>query len=371
MPELPSIPPRLLPADGRFGSGPSRIRPSHTRALAASPLLGTSHRQAPVKGLVSSIRRGLGDLLRAPDGYEVVLGNGGATAFWDAACASLIRERAAFAVFGAFGAKFADEARRAPHLDDPIVVEAPAGRLARLNGDEDADVFAHPHHETSTGVVSPVERLGPADALTLVDATSIAGAHRVDLAQTDAYYFSPQKALGSDGGLWIAVLSPAALDRARELSRAPGRWVPAFLDLDAAARNSLNNQTLNTPAIATLVLLDEQIRWLLGLGGIEAAAARAGAASDLVYRWAEACPLARPFVDDPALRSPVVATVEFDASVDARAIADHLRAHGIVDLGAYRGVGDNQMRIATWPSTPTEDVEALLACLDFTLAAMG
>lgn len=373
MDTIPPLPAEILPADGRFGSGPSRIRTAQIDALSAPLLMGTSHRKEPVKRIVASFRSGLRELFALPDGYEVVLGNGGATAFWDVAAASLIRRRAAFATFGAFGEKFAAEVDKAPHLDAALRTTAPWGRLATLTGTEvdesgaAPDVFAHPHHETSTGVVSPVRRLGDDEALTLVDATSIAGAVGVDVTATDAYYFSPQKAFASDGGLWVALLSPAAIDRARELRGAPDRWMPTFLDLSVAISNSVKDQTLNTPAIATLIMLEQQVSWMRDEGGLEAMEARARTASSLIYDWAEASSIARPFVCDPEVRSPVVATIEFDDAVDTAALSSRLRSQGIVDIDAYRGVGANQLRIATWPSTPTEDVEALLSCIDWVL----
>lgn len=371
METLPQIPAELLPADGRFGSGPSRVRPEQIEALSAPLLMGTSHRKPPVKAVVASIREGLRSLFSPPEGYEVVLGNGGASAFWDVAAASLVRRRAAFATFGEFGAKFATEVDKAPHLEAAIRVEGAPGTVSRLTGAERGpeggvpDVFAHPHHETSTGTLSPVERIGDEGALTLVDATSIAGATRVDVSQTDAYYFSPQKAFASDGGLWVALLSPAALARAEDLHRATDRWMPTFLDLSVAVRNSAKDQTLNTPAIATLIMLERQIAWMLENGGLAGMEARSRAASGLIYDWADSSSIARAFVSEPEFRSPVVVTVEFDEAIDAKILSAALRAQGVVDIDPYRGVGGNQLRIATWPSTPIEDVEALLACFDF------
>ncbi|MDY4492650.1 phosphoserine transaminase [Schaalia hyovaginalis] len=371
MESYPRVPAELLPSDGRFGSGPSRIRRAQIDALARPLIMGTSHRKQPVKALVASIRAGIRELYGLPEGYEVVLGNGGATAFWDAAAACLVRERAALATFGEFGEKFAKEIDRAPHLAPALRVTAAPGSLALLTGGERSadggrpDAFAHPHHETSTGVLSPVRRLGDEGDLTLIDATSIAGAVPIDPAQADAYYFSPQKAFGSDGGLWVSIMSPAAIERAEELSTAPGRWVPAFLDLSAAVRNSVKDQTLNTPAIATLVLLAEQIDWMLHMGGLSAMEARARAASRVLYDWADASSVARPFVADPGHRSPVVVTIEFDEAIDAGALSAALRSQGVVDIDPYRGVGGNQLRIATWPSTAIEDVEALVACFDW------
>lgn len=373
-PELPVIPPQLLPADGRFGSGPSRIRPEQVQALSQPLLLGTSHRQPPVKHVVHSVREGLGTLFDLPDGWEVTLGNGGSTAFWAVATTSLVRHRAAHASFGEFGAKFAQETSTAPHLAPSVVVEAPAGSVALLTGDEGAqddlpspDVFAHPHHETSTGAISPVRRLGGAGCLTVVDATSVAGGVTVDVATTDAYYFAPQKCFASDGGLWIALLSPAAQERARELHGAPDRWMPQFLDLSIALDNSVKDQTLNTPAIATLVMLERQIAWMLANGGLGGMESRTRATSAAVYGWAEASDVATPFVEDPQWRSPVVETIDFDDRVDAKRLARVLRANGIVDVEPYRKLGRNQLRIATFSSVELSDVEALLACIDWVL----
>lgn len=373
-PELPEIPLDLRPADGRFGSGPSRVRPDQIEALSRPLLMGTSHRQAPVRHVVHAIREGLADLFDLPAGWEVVLGNGGSTAFWAVATTSLVRRRAAHAAFGEFGAKFAQETSAAPHLSPSVLVEAPAGSVALLGGDEgasddlpDPDVFAHPHHETSTGAISPVRRLGPSGALTVVDATSVAGGVTVDVSQTDAYYFAPQKCFASDGGLWIALLSPAAQERARELHGARDRWMPQILDLSVALDNSLKDQTLNTPAIATLVMLERQIEWMLANGGLAGMEARTCATSSAVYDWAEASEVATPFVTNPQWRSPVVETIDFDGGVDAKRLARVLRANGIVDVEPYRKLGRNQLRIATFSSVELTDVEALLACIDWVL----
>lgn len=373
METYPTVPRALVPADGRFGSGPSRIRPEQIARLSRPLLMGTSHRQEPITRLVASIRSKLSELFSLPPDYEVVLGNGGATAFWDIAATSLIRERAACACFGAFGAKFATEIDKAPHLASAIRVEGEAGTLSELSGDERSndggvpDVFAYPHHETSTGVLSPLRRFGGEDALTLVDATSIAGAVSVDVSRTDAYYFSPQKAFGSDGGLWIALLSPLAQERAALLHEGSGRWMPCFLDLSLAIAHSKKNQTLNTPAIATLLMIDEQLNWMLTEGGLEAMESRCRQASDLLYEWADNSSVVTPFVADPAVRSPVVVTLEFDAVIDAKALAASLRTQGIVDIDPYRGVGGNQLRIATWPATPVEDIAQLISCVDWIL----
>ena len=368
---FPDIPPALLPADGRFGCGPSKVRTDQLEALFTPLLMGTSHRAAPVRRVVADLKEGLRALLSVPDGYEVVLGNGGASAFWDAACACLISSRAAFGSWGAFGAKFAASAKRAPHLASPLIDEARAGSLVTLaprDPEQGVDAYAYPHNETSTGVASPVYRVDAPGVLTLVDGTSIAGAAPIDLTQVDAYYFSLQKALGSDGGLWVAVLSPAAIERARRIEASPGgRWIPPFLSLSAAIDNSRKDQTLNTPAVATIIMAQRQVAWLNERGGMEAVSAHCARASSLIYDWASAHPALYPFVAEEAWRSPVTATIEINADVNAADLAAHLRAHEIVDIGAYRGVGANQLRIGTWPSVEIGDVEALLECIDYCL----
>lgn len=369
--KLPSPPPSLLPADGRFGAGPSLIRSEQTQALAHASELGTSHRKPPVKARVGSIRDGLSALFSLPDGFEIVLGNGGATAFWPIMAASLARDSVKAAVFGEFGAKAAADLGAAPWLDMEMV-KAPAGELAEARDDIPfADLYIYPENETSTGVLSPLYRGAPGDALTAVDATSIAGAHSVDWDLVDVYYFSPQKALGSDGGLWLAVLSPAAQERALEmhaLMRAGdsgNRYMPSFLDLAQALRNSKSDQTLNTPAISTLILLDEQIQWLLEQGGLARAAKKSKTGADMVAAWANTRPYASMFVQDPALRSPVVSTVDLIPELPAAEVAAALRAVGVVDIEGYRKLGRNQLRIASFPSIATEDIAALLASIDW------
>jgi phosphoserine aminotransferase len=368
------IPDSLKPADGRFGAGPSRVRPQQMEALAAAGpgLMGTSHRQAPVKDVVRRVREGLSQLFDLPAGYEVVLGNGGSTAFWDAATFGLVRSRASHAQFGEFGSKFAKATRTAPFLEDSLVVDAAPGTSALPQVDDSVDVYAWPHNETSTGVATAIER--PAgiadDALVVIDATSAAGGIPVDIAQSDVYYFAPQKNFASDGGLWVALLSPRALARVEEIA-ATDRFIPESLNLLTALENSRKNQTYNTPALATLILLAEQIDWMNAQGGLAWAGARTAESSGLVYAWAEDSPIAAPYVADPADRSPVVATIDFADTVDAAALASVLRANGIVDVEPYRKLGRNQLRIATFTAVDPADVRALLACIDHVLEQWG
>jgi phosphoserine aminotransferase len=362
------LPRDLLPADGRFGCGPSKIRGAQLEALVTrgATILGTSHRQAPVKDLVGSVRTRMTDLFRLPDGYEVIVGNGGSTAFWDAAAFGLIERRAQNLVFGEFGGKFA-AAATAPWLDAPDVRTAEPGGRSTPEPVEGVDVYAWPHNETSTGVATPIARAaGDAGALTVIDGTSAAGGIDFDVTQTDVYYFAPQKNLGSDGGLWFAVVSPAAVERIERIA-ASGRYIPEFLSLKNALDNSRLNQTLNTPALTTLLLLDDQLGWILDNGGLEWAGARTRESSDALYAWAEASAVATPFVADPADRSPVVVTVDFDERVDAAAVAASLRANGIVDTEPYRKLGRNQLRVATFVSIEPDDVRQLIRCLDYTL----
>ena len=361
------IPDQLKPADGRFGCGPSKVRPEAVARLAdAAMVLGTSHRQAPVKDLVGRVRSGLGELFALPEGYEVVLGNGGTTAFWDAAACGLVSRRALHLAYGEFSRKFASVTSGAPFLDDPLVVEAEPGGAPEPVSDGAVDVIAWAHNETSTGVMVEVRRPADSDqALVLVDATSGAGGLPVDIAQSDAYYFAPQKAFGSDGGLWVALLSPAAQDRVAELEGAGDRWTPAFLSLSTAIENSVKNQTLNTPAVATLLLFADQIEWMLEGGGLDFCVDRTRRSSAALYGWAEASPVADPFVADPAKRSLVVGTIDFSDDVDAAAIAATLRANGIVDVEPYRKLGRNQLRVGMFPAVDPEDVEALTGCVDW------
>ncbi|MEA2360008.1 MAG: phosphoserine aminotransferase [Solirubrobacteraceae bacterium] len=363
------IPDALKPTDGRFGCGPSKVRPEQLAHLATegASIMGTSHRQAPVKRVVGRIRAGLRDLFALPDGYEVVLGNGGTTAFWDAAAAGLVRRRSLHLTFGEFSQKFAGATAAAPFLDDPIVVaaepgDAPAPQAAPAG---EADALAWAHNETSTGVMVEVTR--PADAgnaLVLIDATSGAGGLPVDVSQSDAYYFAPQKCFASDGGLWIALLSPAAIERVGELA-AGDRWIPESLSIATALENSRKDQTYNTPAVATLLLLADQLDWMLGNGGLDWCVQRTRASSGHLYGWAEASPFATPFVADPAKRSLVVGTIDFAEGVDAAAVAATLRANGIVDVEPYRKLGRNQLRIGMFPAVEPTDVQALTGCIDW------
>lgn len=363
------IPADLKPRDGRFGCGPSKVRPEQLTALAAAgDLFGTSHRQAPIKNLVGRVRDGLRELFSVPDGYEVILGNGGSTAFWDAAAFGLIDKRSLHLTYGEFSSKFASCVAKNPFIGDPIIVKTDPGTAPQPQSDPSVDAVAWAHNETSTGVSVPVQR--PAgDALVLIDATSAAGGLPVDIADTDAYYFAPQKNFAGDGGLWLAIVSPAALARIEAIA-ASGRWVPDFLSLPIAVENSLKNQTYNTPAIATLILLAEQIDWLNGNGGLDWAVKRTADSSQRLYSWAEASSFATPFVTDPALRSQVVGTVDFNDSVDAAAVAKVLRANGIVDTEPYRKLGRNQLRIGMFPAVEPDDVSALTSCVDWVVGQL-
>jgi phosphoserine aminotransferase len=362
------IPAGLRPADGRFGSGPSKVRPEQIAALVSTgtTYLGTSHRQAPVRSLVRRVREGLTELFALPDGYEVVLGNGGTTAFWEAAAFGLVRERSSHLAFGEFSSKFAQVTRAAPWLAEPAVIESPPGTHPQPRAEAGIDTYALTHNETSTGVAMPIHRIPGADegALVIVDATSGAGGLPVDAGQTDTYYFAPQKCFGSDGGLWIALMSPAALARAAEIGGS-GRYIPDFLSLQVAIDNSAKQQTYNTPSVATLLMLTEQIGWMLAQGGLDWTVARTADSSSRLYTWAEKSAYATPFVADPAYRSQVVGTIDFADTVDAAAVAAALRANGIVDTEPYRKLGRNQLRIAMFPAVDPADVEALTACIDY------
>lgn len=367
MAEQLTIPDDIKPADGRFGCGPSKVRPEQLQALVTkgAELFGTSHRQAPVKNLVGRVRDGVRDLFSVPDGYEVILGNGGSTAFWDAAAFGLIDQRSLHLTYGEFSSKFASAVAKNPFIGDPIVIKADAGSAPGLQADPSADVLAWAQNETSTGVAVPVARPeGSGDALIVIDATSGAGGLPVDITEADAYYFAPQKNFASDGGLWLAVMSPAALARVESIA-ASGRWVPEFLSLPIAVDNSLKNQTYNTPAIGTLLLMAEQLDWLNGNGGLDWAVKRTADSSQRLYSWAEQTSYATPFVNDPALRSQVVGTIDFNDDVDAAAVAKTLRANGIVDTEPYRKLGRNQLRVAMFPAVDPEDVSALTTCIDW------
>jgi len=364
-----TIPSSILPADGRFGSGPAKVRSEQIDALASRgrELLGTSHRKAPIKNLVKEVQEAIAEFFSIPEGYEVILGNGGSTAFWDAATFSLVREQAVHAEFGEFGSKFAKETDKAPFLKPSIITHlAPgtAGIPAYVPG---ADVYAWPHNETSTGAIAPVVRIPGSQedgALIVIDATSGGGGLAVDLTQTDVYYFAPQKSFSSDGGLWIAIMSPAALARIDEIA-ASDRWIPDFLSLQIAVKNSRLNQTYNTPAIATLILLAEQLAWLNANGGLDWAAARCAKSAAILYNWAEATSYTTAFVTDPASRSLVVGTIDFDESVDTAAVSAVLRANGVVDVDPYRSLNRNQLRIAMFPSVDPEDVLALTKSIEY------
>ena len=366
------IPSNIKPVDGRFGCGPSKIRPEALAALSASgnSILGTSHRQKPVKNVVKRVREGLTSLFNLPEGYEVVLGNGGSTAFWDIATFGLIEDRSQHLVFGEFSSKFASAAKEAPFLGEPTVIKTEPGSHPVSVAEAGIDVYALTHNETSTGVAMPIIRpTGTDGALVLVDATSAAGGLMVEAKEFDTYYFAPQKSFASDGGLWIAIMSPAAIARAEKI-KASGRWVPAFFDLGIAIENSRLDQTYNTPALVTLMLLAEQIEWMNANGGLSFAAGRSTQSSDILYSWAEKTSYTTPFVTDPAMRSKVVGTINFDDAIDATKIAAALRANGIVDTEPYRKLGKNQLRVGMFPAVDPSDVEALTKCIDHVVAAL-
>ncbi|MEV0679769.1 phosphoserine transaminase [Actinosynnema sp. NPDC050436] len=366
------LPAEFRPSDGRFGCGPSKVRPESLAALASegAKLLGTSHRQKPVKSLVGSVRAGLRELFALPEGYEVVLGNGGTTAFWDAAAFGLVRERAQHFTYGEFSSKFAKVTSDAPFLGDSIVVKSDPGTAPEIAYAEGADLVGWAHNETSTGVAVPVSRPAGSDgALVAIDATSGAGGLPVDARDFDVYYFAPQKSFASDGGLWIALMSPAALERVAEIG-ASGRWVPEFLSLTTALDNSTKDQTYNTPSLATLFLLDDQIKWILGNGGLPWAVERTADSSSRLYSWAESTSYTSPYVADPAHRSQVVGTIDFDDSVDAAVVAKVLRANGVVDVEPYRKLGRNQLRVAMFPAIEPADVTALTKAVDWVVSQL-
>jgi len=361
------IPDSIKPKDGRFGCGPSKIRPEALENLAKSgaSILGTSHRQKAVKGVVNRVRMGLASLFDLPEGYEVVLGNGGSTAFWDIATFCLIEKKSQHLSFGEFSSKFASSAKEAPFLDDPSVIKAEPGSHPLPVIESGIDVYALTHNETSTGVAMPIKRpAGSEGALVLVDATSAAGGLKVNASEFDTYYFAPQKSFASDGGLWIALMSPAAIARVEKI-KASGRWVPAFFDLSIAIENSRLDQTYNTPAVATLMLLADQIEWMNSNGGMSFAAGRSAKSAEIIYSWAEKTSYTTPFVTDPAMRSNVVATINFEDGIDALEIAKTLRANGIVDTEPYRKLGKNQLRIGMFPAIDPEDIRALTSCIEY------
>ena len=366
------IPDNLKPRDGRFGCGPSKIRPEALAALAASgsSILGTSHRQKPVKNVVHRVREGLNSLFSLPEGYEVVLGNGGSTAFWDIATFGLIENKSQHLVFGEFSSKFAAAAKEAPFLGDPTVIKSEPGSHPIAVAEVGVDVYALTHNETSTGVAMPIKRPAGTDgALVLVDATSAAGGLEVDAKEFDTYYFAPQKSFASDGGLWLALMSPAAIARAEKI-KASGRWVPAFFDLGIAIENSRLDQTYNTPALMTLMLLADQIEWMNTNGGLKFAAGRSTDSASRLYSWAEKTSYTTPFVTDPSMRSKVVGTINFDEAIDANFVAATLRANGIVDTDSYRKLGKNQLRVGMFPAIDPSDIDALTASIDFVVAAL-
>jgi phosphoserine aminotransferase len=367
------IPVDLLPVDGRFGAGPSKVRPEQIQALVEKSVsvMGTSHRQKPVKNEVAALRAGLAEMFSLPAGYEVVIGNGGTTAFWEIATFGLLRDRAQFLTFGEFGSKFASSAKAAPFLGEQSVIKSEPGDAPEFAAAAGLDAYCSPHNETSTGVAIPPVRPAGADkdALVLIDATSGAGGLPVDLSQVDVYYFSPQKCFASDGGLFVAIMSPAAIARAEEI-KASGRYIPAFLDLMTAIENSRLDQTYNTPAVATILMMNEQIKWFNANGGLDWCVSRTKESSDAIYEWATASTYATPFVADPAKRSQVVATVDFDESIDAEVVAKVLRANGVVDTEPYRKLGRNQLRISVFPAVEPSDVRQLLKCIDFVIAKL-
>jgi phosphoserine aminotransferase len=343
------------------------VRPEQIQAVvdATFDVMGTSHRQAPVKFVVGSLRNGLAELLQLPDGYEIMLGNGGTHAIWDGLTAGFIEQRSLHATFGEFSSKFAKAVAAAPFLDDPVILESEVGTHPTVEAGDGIDTYALTHNETSTGVMMPVQRPADADGLIVVDATSAAGGLRVDLNECDVYYFSPQKALASDGGLWIAAVSPAAIERIEKRAAAGDRWIPPFVDLAEALENSRKDQTLNTPALATLIMADDQVQWLCHNGGMEFAAGRCDRSAEILYGWADAHELATPFVKDRTMRSRVVATIDFAESVDAARVAAVLRRNDIVDTEPYRKLGRNQLRVAMFPAIDPEDVQALTVCIDY------
>jgi phosphoserine aminotransferase len=373
-PEDIRIPAELLPVDGRFGAGPSKVRKEQVDALASvwQSYLGTSHRQKTVKSQVGRLRTGLADLFSLPEGYEVVLGNGGSTAFWDVAAFGLVRDRAQFLSFGEFGAKFASGVTKAPHLGVPTILKADPGSAPTFAAEAGVDAYCSPHNETSTGVAVTPQRVegADADALVIIDATSGAGGLAVDAAQFDAYYFAPQKSFGSDGGLWFALMSPAAIERVAQIKES-GRWIPDFLDLQTAIDNARLDQTYNTPALATILMMAEQVDWFNANGGLDWCVGRTTESSGVLYDWAEASEVAAPFVSDRALRSGVIATIDIDDSIDATGITKALRLNGIVDTEPYRKLGRNQLRVGVFPAVDPDDVRALTRSIDYVISQLA
>ncbi|MFN1793699.1 phosphoserine transaminase [Corynebacterium diphtheriae] len=369
MSEYPTLPSTLIPADPRFGCGPSKVRPAQLNAIvnAGADVIGTSHRQPAVKSIVGSIREGLSSLFSLPDGYEIVLSLGGATAFWDAATFGLIEKKSGHLTFGEFSGKFAKASAQAPWLDEPTIISAEPGDTPTPVAMEGCDVIAWAHNETSTGAMVPVIRPENSDGqLVAIDATSGAGGLPVDMHNADVYYFSPQKCFASDGDLWLAAMSPAALERIEKIN-ASDRFIPAFLNLQTAVDNSRKNQTYNTPAVGTLLMLENQVEWMNANGGLDAMVERTTANSSALYEWAEKRAETTPYVTDPAKRSLVVGTIDFDDSIDAAALAKVLRANGILDVEPYRKLGRNQLRIGMFPAIDTADVDTLTAAIDYVL----
>ena len=369
MTEFPTLPADLIPADGRFGCGPSKVRPEQLQAIVngGRDIIGTSHRQPAVKNLVGSVREGLADLFSLPEGYEIILSLGGATAFWDAATFGLIEKKSGHLSYGEFSSKFAKASKQAPWLDEPTIVEAPAGDAPEPQAMEGCDVIGWAHNETSTGAMVPIVRPEGSDgSLIVIDATSGAGGLPVDIADTDVYYFSPQKCFASDGGLWFAAMSPAAMERIAKIKNS-GRFIPAFLDLQTAVENSLKNQTYNTPSVGTMLMLDNQVKWMNDNGGLDGMVKRTTASSDALYSWAQNRAETTPYVTDEAKRSLVVGTIDFDDSVDAAVLAKVRRANGILDVEPYRKLGRNQLRIGMFPAIDSQDIVTLTKAIDHVL----
>jgi len=370
-PEI-QIPQEILPADGRFGSGPSKVRPEAVTALAdmSRSQLGTSHRQKPVKSLVADLQKGLRQMFGLPDNYEVILGNGGTTVFWDALTFGMIQQKSQHLSFGEFSSKFAAAAAAAPFLDEPQVITSETGTHPQAESADDIDFYALTHNETSTGVMMDIFRPRGAAGIVAVDATSGAGGLRVDPSQYDCYYFAPQKGLASDGGLWFAIMSPAGVQRVEQIKNS-GRWMPASIDISIALENSRLNQTYNTPALATIFLAFHQVNWINENGGLDWAAGRSERSSEILYGWAERSDYATPYVAKPDERSRVTGVIDLDPRVDANTLCTVLRQNGIVDIDGYRKLGRNQIRIAMFPAIDSSDIEALTNCIDHVAGKIG